>query len=91
MAERLAGRTPHAPGLIARVCRSGYPVRDRGAHGHSGKASQQFRCTGKSHRKILNAAIRVVAELSGLEQLADETLQIRADATQVVIAQFTTG
>ena len=87
----MAGRIPHAPGVIVRVGRSGYPVRDRGGHGRSGKASQQFRRAGKSHRKVLNPAIRVVAELSGLKQLADEALQIGADATQVVVAQFTTS
>ena len=85
----MAGRIPHARGVNVRVGRSGYPVRDRGGHGRSGKASQQFRCAGKSHRKVLNAAIWVLAELPGLKQLANEALQIGADATQVVVAQFT--
>ena len=58
-----------------------------GAERHSGHAQR-----GRSaHGDVLHAAIWVVAEFSGLEQLPDESLQVCADAAQGVVTQFAAG
>ena len=71
----------HVEGLHAWNPRSGDP-------GRNGEVSKQFGGPRQTHREVLDAAVRVVAQLSGLKQLTNKPLQIRADAAQGVIAEF---
>jgi len=57
----------------------------RPVDGRRGSGSQQFRCAGQAHGVIQNPAIRVVAQLASLEELANRSFSFRADPTEVVI------
>ena len=59
--------------------------------GRRGSGSQQFRCAGQAHGVIQNPAIRVVAQLACLEELANRSFSFGADPTEVVIVQRLAG